>query len=67
MENANDSQMKVLLAGDIAPVRQPVDRLGDYWPDRFAPGGREWSVANISTGKLDIAAEFALKGRLGAL
>jgi len=29
MENANDSQMKVLLAGDIAPVRQPVDRLAD--------------------------------------
>jgi hypothetical protein len=29
MENANDSQLRMLLAGDVAPVRQPVDRLAD--------------------------------------
>src|ERR1700735_4797859 len=26
---ANESQMRMLLAGDVAPVRQPVDRLAD--------------------------------------
>ncbi|GEP53691.1 hypothetical protein RSO01_08570 [Reyranella soli] len=44
-----------------AEVRQiPVDRLGDYWPLEFAPGGREWAVANLSKGEIDVAAEFAL-------
>ena len=29
MANADDSQVRMLLAGDVAPVRQPVDRLAD--------------------------------------
>jgi len=44
-----------------AEVRQiPVDRLGDYWPLTFAEGGREWALANVSRGMVDVTAEFAL-------
>jgi len=44
-----------------AEVRHiPVDRLGDYWPLEFAAGGREWALANLSKGEIDVAAEFAL-------
>ncbi|MDB5487201.1 MAG: hypothetical protein JWQ58_916 [Reyranella sp.] len=44
-----------------AEVRQiPVDRLGDYWPLEFAEGGRQWAIANVSNGTIDVAAEFAL-------
>ncbi len=44
-----------------AEVRQiPVDRLGDYWPLEFAAGGREWALSNLSSGEIDVAAEFAL-------
>jgi hypothetical protein len=44
-----------------AEVKQiPVDRLGDYWPFDFAPGGRAWALANLSGGTIDVAAEFAL-------
>ncbi|NQW50584.1 MAG: hypothetical protein HQ465_05015, partial [Rhodospirillales bacterium] len=44
-----------------AEVRQiPVDRLGDYWPLEFAQGGRRWSIANVSNGTVDVAAEFVL-------
>lgn len=44
-----------------AEVRQiPVDRMGDYWPLSFAAGGREWALANLSKGEIDVAAEFAL-------
>lgn len=38
----------------------PVDRLGDYWPLEFAPGGRAWALANVSGGTVDIATEFGL-------
>jgi hypothetical protein len=38
----------------------PVDKVGDYWPLDFAPGGRAWALANLSGGTLDVAAEFAL-------
>lgn len=38
----------------------PVDRLGDYWPLEFAEGGRSWSLANLSGGSIDVAAEFGL-------
>ncbi len=38
----------------------PVDRLGDYWPLEFAAGGRQWAIANLSKGEIDVAAEFAL-------
>lgn len=38
----------------------PVDRLGDYWPLEFAPGGREWAVSNLSNGTVDVATEFTL-------
>lgn len=38
----------------------PVDRLGDYWPLDFAEGGRQWAVANLRHGALDVAAEFGL-------
>lgn len=44
-----------------AEIKQiPVDRLDDYWPVDFAQGGREWALANLSGGSLDVAAEFAL-------
>lgn len=44
-----------------AEVRQiPVDQLGDYWPLEFAVGGREWALANLSKGLIDVAAEFEL-------
>lgn len=44
-----------------AEVRNiPVDRLGDYWPLEFADGGRAWSLANLSGGSIDVAAEFGL-------
>lgn len=38
----------------------PIDKLGEYWPLDFAQGGREWALANLSKGALDIAAEFSL-------
>lgn len=44
-----------------AEIRQiPIDKLGEYWPLEFAQGGREWALANLSKGALDVAAEFAL-------
>lgn len=44
-----------------ADLRQiPVDRLGEYWPLDFATGGREWALANLSGGTVDVGAEFAL-------
>ncbi len=44
-----------------AEVRQiPVDRLRDYWPLGFAEGGRQWALANLSGGSIDVASEFAL-------
>jgi hypothetical protein len=48
------------FAGRAEVVRIPVDRLGDYWPLEFAPGGRAWALANLSNGEIDGAAEFAL-------
>ncbi len=38
----------------------PVDNMADYWPVDFAPGGRTWAIANLSSGTLDVAAEFGL-------
>ena len=38
----------------------PVDRLGDYWPIALAPGGREWAIANVSGGSVNISAELGL-------
>jgi hypothetical protein len=38
----------------------PVDRLGNYWPLEFAPGGREWALANVKGGTVDVAAELGL-------
>jgi hypothetical protein len=44
-----------------AEVRHvPVDKLGDYWPLQFAAGGRQWALSNLSSGEIDVAAEFAL-------
>lgn len=44
-----------------AEVKQiPVDRIGDYWPLQFAPGGREWALANVRDGTIDLAGEFGL-------
>ncbi len=44
-----------------AEVKQiPVDRIGDYWPLEFAPGGREWAMANVSGGTIDVGGEFGL-------
>jgi hypothetical protein len=49
-----------VFAGRAEVLRIPVDRLGDYWPLEFAPGGRAWALANLSNGQIDVAAEFAL-------
>jgi len=38
----------------------PIDRLGDYWPLGFAEGGRQWALANLSAGTLDVSAAFGL-------
>ncbi len=48
------------FAGRAEVRRIPVDRLGDYWPLDFATGGRQWALANLSNGDIDVAAEFAL-------
>src|SRR5262249_10940479 len=38
----------------------PVDHLGDYWPLEFATGGRQWALANLNHGALDVTADFGL-------
>lgn len=38
----------------------PISHLGDYWPLELAVGGRQWALANLSNGELDVAAEFTL-------
>ncbi len=44
-----------------ADLRQiPVDRIAEYWPRDLAPGGREWTLENLSGGTVDVGAEFAL-------
>ena len=44
-----------------AEVRQiPIDHLGDYWPLTLAEGGRQWALANLSSGTLDVSAAFGL-------
>lgn len=51
-----------------ADLRQvPVDRLGEYWPIGVAPGGRAWSLANLSQGSVDVGAEFAFTAPGGDL
>jgi hypothetical protein len=52
------------FAGRAEVRRIPVDRLADYWPLEFAKGGRQWSIANVSNGTVDVAAEFALSSPL---
>jgi hypothetical protein len=49
-----------VFAGRAEVLRIPVDRLADYWPLDFATGGRQWALANLSNGDIDVAAEFAL-------
>ena len=49
-----------VFTGRADVKRIPVDRLGDYWPLEFAVGGRQWALANLSKGEIDVAAEFAL-------
>jgi Protein of unknown function len=49
-----------VFAGRAEVLRIPVDRLGDYWPLEFATGGRAWALANLSSGQIDVAAEFAV-------
>src|SRR5258707_36440 len=49
-----------VFAGRAEVRHIPVDRLGDYWPLDFATGGRQWALANLSNGDIDVAAEFAL-------
>ena len=48
------------FTGRVDVRKIPVSRLGDYWPLEFAPGGRQWALANLSNGEIDVAAEFAL-------
>jgi hypothetical protein len=38
----------------------PADRLGEYWPLGLVEGGRDWALANLSVGSVDVGAEFAL-------
>ncbi|MBV8408693.1 MAG: hypothetical protein JOY64_13740 [Alphaproteobacteria bacterium] len=45
----------------------PVDRLGDYWPLEFSAGGRQWALANLSSGEIDVAADFGLTAPVGDL
>ena len=49
-----------VFVGRVEVKQVPVDRLGDYWPLAFAPGGRDWSLVNLSKGEVDIAADFSL-------
>ena len=56
-ERIGDGQM---FSGRAAVTRIPVDRLGDYWPLPFASGGRDWALANLGNGEIDVAAEFQL-------
>ncbi len=49
-----------VFAGRAEVRHIAVDRLGDYWPLEFAVGGRQWALANLSKGEIDVAAEFAL-------
>lgn len=49
-----------VFSGRVDVKRIPINRLGDYWPLDFAVGGREWALANLSNGELDVGAEFAL-------
>ncbi len=49
-----------VFVGRVEVRDVPVDRLGDYWPLPFAPGGREWALANLSRGEIDIAADFGI-------
>jgi hypothetical protein len=48
------------FTGRVDVRKIPVSQLGDYWPLEFAPGGRQWALANLSNGEIDAAAEFAL-------
>ena len=50
-----------VFAGRAEVRHIPVDRMGDYWPLEFAPGGRAWGLANLSNGEIDVAAEFGLR------
>ncbi len=49
-----------VMTGRAEVLHIPVDHLGDYWPLAFATGGRQWALANLSNGAIDVAAEFAL-------
>lgn len=53
------------FAGRAEIRRIPVDKLADYWPLEFAEGGRRWTVANITAGTVDVAAEFAASAPVG--
>jgi hypothetical protein len=48
------------FAGKAEVKNIPIDKLGDYWPLEFAEGGRAWALANLSSGALDIGADFTL-------
>lgn len=48
------------FSGRAEVRRVPIDRIGEYWPLDFAAGGRQWALANLSGGTIDVAAEFAL-------
>ena len=49
-----------IFTGRVDLRAVPVDRLGDYWPIAIASGGRQWAIANVSGGSVDLAAEFGL-------
>ncbi len=49
------------FSGRVELRQVPLDRLSEYWPVTLAPGGREWALANLGVGEVDVAAEFAVK------
>lgn len=58
--NGMKTEQGQVFAGRAELRGIPVGRLGDYWPIGVAPGGREWAIANLSGGSVNLAAEFGL-------
>lgn len=57
---ADRSPERDRLVGRVDLRGLPIDRLGDYWPIGFAAGGRQWALANLSGGSLDVSADLTL-------
>ena len=52
-----------LVSGQGEIVNVPLARIGEFWPKSFAAGGRNWTLKNITGGKMVRAGgKFALRG-----